>query len=106
MKKVTRMGLLVTLSVTAACVSDAEPSDPRFSDKTQPIVLDCANGWAKCVSTANKICGPSGFDEIDRAQDMNMTASGRLEDHSDGRHVYREDVRIERQNQAMVIRCR
>jgi hypothetical protein len=106
MKKMQRMALMVALSVTAACASDGQPRDPRFSDKAQPIVLDCPNGWAKCVSTANKICGPSGFDEIDRAQDVNMTAAGRLDDHSDGRHVYREDVRIESQNQTMVIRCR
>jgi hypothetical protein len=35
-----------------------------------------------------------------------MTASGRLDNHAEGRHVYREDARIENQNQVMVIQCR
>lgn len=106
MKKVQSMTLIVALSVTAACASDVAPSDTHVSDTKLPIVLDCSNGWAKCVSAANKICGSSGFDEIDRVQDTNMTAAGRLDDQSDGRHIYREDVRIEHRNQTMVVRCR
>ena len=101
-----RLISMVALSVTAACASDAGPTDTHISDAKQPIILDCPKGWAKCVSTANKICGSSGFDEIDRVQDTNTTALGRLDDHSEGRHIYREDVRIEHQNQTMVIRCR
>ena len=100
------MILLIVSMVFTACASGSDPNDAGIADRTQPIVLDCSNGWAKCVSTANKMCGPRGFDEVDRMQDMQMTASGRLDDYADGRHVYREDARIENQNQVMVIRCR
>ena len=100
------MMLIIAASMMAACASGVDPSDTGMADKTQPIFLDCSNGWAKCVSTANEICGSRGYDEVDRMQDAYMTASGRLDDHSDGRHVYREDVRLENQNQTMVIQCR
>ena len=101
-----RMSLIIMLSVMAACASDTDPSDTRIADRSQPIVLSCSNGWAQCVSTANKICGSRGFDEKDRLQDTQVTASGRLERQTGERHVYREDVRVEHQNQTMVIQCR
>jgi len=91
-------------SMLVACASGA--SDAGIGDRTQPIALDCSQGWAKCVSAANKICGSRGFDEIDRMQDAHMSASGRLDEQRDGRHIYREDARIENRNQTMVIQCK
>lgn len=100
------MILIIASSLTAACAANSGPNESGVADTAQPIVLDCSGGWARCVSTANKMCGSRGYDEIDRMQDAHMTAAGRLDDQTDGRHVYREDARIEHQNQTMVIRCR
>ncbi len=98
--------LIVISSLTAACASGAGSSAPGVSPQNQPIVLDCPDGWVKCVSSANKLCGPRGFDEISRVRDAYMTSSARLDDQNDGRHIIREDVRIENQNETMVIQCR
>ena len=101
-----RIFLIIGSSVIAACASGADPSDPTGVDKTQAIVLDCPSGWAKCVSTANKLCGPRGFDEVDRMQDLRLATSAGLERQGDDQHVYREQMSHESQQQVMVIRCR
>ncbi len=107
LKKIIRQPILIiALSVLAGCVSGAGPSGSDVSDRTQSIVIECSNGWAKCVATANKMCGSRGYDELDRMQDMRVTASGRVDEQHSDRHIYREDVRIEDQNQTLVIRCK
>ena len=73
---VKQMMLIIVSGMMAACASGSDPTDTGVADKTQPIVLDCSNGSAKCVSTANKICGSRGYDEVDRMQAAYMTASG------------------------------
>ncbi len=89
-----------------ACASDNDPIDRENVDETQVIVLDCSNGWAKCTSAANQICGSRGFDEVDRFHDTYMSAAGTLEDQGDGRHVARDTFSQKDENQTMAIRCR
>ena len=98
--------LIIALSMLAGCVSSASPSGSDVSDRTQSIDIKCSNGWGKCVTKANKMCGSRGFDELDRAQDRHVTASGRLDGQHSDRLIYREDVRIEDQNRTLVIRCK
>lgn len=88
------------------CVSNQATGEAGSSDRTQTMVLDCPGGLAKCYSSAKSICGPRGFDELDRARDGFLTATGRLDQQRDGRHVYREDLRFEGDNQTLVIRCK
>ena len=98
--------LILSSSVMAACASGARSGDTVKADGTQVLALDCSDGWAKCMSTANDVCGPRGFDEVDRVQDAHVSSSGRLDRQSDGRHIYTEDLQIEDQNQTILIRCR
>ena len=98
--------ITVVLFVLAGCASKSTSSEFRKADQTQTMVLQCASGLAKCYSTANEICGSRGFDELDRPQVRNLTAAGRLEDQGDGRHVYREDLRIEADQQTLAFRCK
>lgn len=88
------------------CAANSSSSKISSTDKAQPIVLGCPNGIAKCYSTANELCGPRGFDEIERTPSSNVTTMGRLDDQSGGRHVYREDMRFEDEHQTIVIRCK
>jgi hypothetical protein len=98
--------LLVVVCFFAACASASRHADADPYDTTQIIVLDCSDGWDRCNSEANKICGPRGFDEVDRMQDTRMVTRGGLEDQGEGRHVYRDDLRLESQNEIMSIRCK
>jgi len=99
--------LAVTAMIILAGCASGTSSDPSGSvDRTQPMVVGCSDGLAKCYSQANELCGARGFDELERTRDSQLTAAGRLERQSDDRHVYREDVRFEDGLQTIVIRCK
>ena len=91
--------------ILAGCAKTAPSGDYHGVDKSQPVVMSCPDGIAKCYSMANELCGPRGFDEMERAPSSNVTAAGRLENQRDGRHVYREDLRLEDAYQTITVRC-
>ena len=103
MKHLLLIGILALL---ISCASNSNQGDSSQYDRTQPIVLKCSDGWAKCYSTANEICGSRGFDELDRAQDGHLTAAGRVDEQGSSRGVYREDLRFEGDQQTLVIQCK
>ena len=98
--------LIVASIMLVGCAPITVLSDSSNSDRTQSMVLKCSDGLAKCYSTANEICGSRGFDELDRAQGGRLTAAGRLDEQGDDHHVYREDLRLEEDQQTLAIRCK
>ena len=98
--------IMIAMTILAACAANTTSGQSSSPDKTQTMVLKCSHGLVKCYSSANDICGSRGFDELDRAHGGQLTATGRLEDQGDGRHVYQEDVRFEQDQQTIVIRCK
>ena len=102
-----QMVLIAVIFSLAGCASKTNSHTVGSADTTQPIVLSCQNGLARCYSTANELCGSRGFDEIDRTPASgNLTMAGRLDKQGGGRDVYREDVRFEADNQTIVVRCK
>ncbi|MEM7277349.1 MAG: hypothetical protein AAF385_04420 [Pseudomonadota bacterium] len=71
-----------------------------------PVLLSCKDGWARCYSDADKICGSRGYTELDRHQNERITSAGRLDQsrHDDGE--LRADTRFDVQNQTLTIRCK
>ena len=92
--------------VLIGCASNTMSDAPRGAERTQTQVLNCANGITDCYASANKVCGSSGFDELDRALDQRLTAAGRLDEQGDTRFIYREDLRYEDSPTTLVFRCK
>jgi hypothetical protein len=106
LRQMKQLLLIVILFVLPGCASDSAHSDFNDVDKTQTLVLKCAKGFAQCYSKANEVCGSRGFEELDRSQFGHLTAAGRLDNQGKDRHVYREDLRIETDQQTLTFRCK
>ena len=81
-----------------------------MSDCKTVYSLNCKDAWEDCYTSARKICGVAGFEEIDRVQDGSVTSAGHLQRmHSTeggaDNHVYAENPRNEAFSRVLTIRC-
>ncbi len=101
----------IGIIVLALAISACGPSESltKMSEEARaggPVLLSCEDGWARCYSDADRICGSRGYTEIDRHQNERLTSAGRLDQsrHDDGE--LRADTRFDVQNQTLTIRCK
>jgi len=55
---------------------------------------------------ARKICGARGYDEVDRLQRGNVTATGQPEGFSSSHEIYRGDPGLKVSSRVLTIRCK
>lgn len=101
----------LTIAALASVICACGPSESltKMSAEARaggPVLLSCADGWAKCYSDADRICGARGYTELDRHQNERITSTGRLDKSRYDDGELRADTRFDVQNQTLTIRCK
>ena len=102
--------MIIVGACITACASPPSPEGSALSDGTTVYTLTCEDAWQDCYTSARKICGAAGFEEIDRVQDGSITSAGHLQrmhntEGGNEKHVYAENPRNEAFSRVLTIRC-
>ncbi len=102
---------LVLSILLGGCATADRHSVAGLSDGSTAHTLHCRDGWAGCYQSAQDICGPGGFEEVDRVVEGKVTSAGhlaRLHSIEGGMddQVYAEDARSEVFDRTITIHCK
>lgn len=100
---------MCVFAVISACAGNETHEGTALADGRTVYTLRCSDGWPQCHNDATKICGKSGYTEMDRFEAGGISTAGRFEDRqnsaSEGTGSYSENARKVAYDRGLSILC-